>query len=189
MASVSQQIIQNSNLSTLNKTQQEKTYSTSVSGDDFLVLMTEQLKYQDPTNPMDNNDMLAQEAQFQSLSRLEELSDSFSKFSNMFQANSLIGQNVEIMANNKTITGTVDYVDYTDTKGASVSINNTLYPISSISKVFPSNSSSTGNSNSSSGGSEETIGQKLLESINDNIGKIASKLGDYLKIDELTSSN
>ena len=107
----------------------------------------------------------------------------------MFQANSLIGQNVEIMANNKTITGTVDYVDYTDTKGASVSINNTLYPISSITKVFPSNSSSTGNSNSSSGGSEETIGQKLLESINDNIGKIASKLGDYLKIDELTSSN
>ena len=188
MTSVSQQIVQNSNLTAVNKAQQEKTYSTSVSGDDFLVLMTEQLKYQDPTNPMDNNDMLAQEAQFQSLSRLEELSDSFSKFSNMFQANSLIGQNVEIFANNKTISGTVEYVDYTDTNGASVSINNTLYPISSISKVFPSGSSA-GNSGSSSEKSEETIGQKLLESINNNIGKIATKLGEYIKTDEATSSN
>lgn len=34
---------------------------------DFIKLMTAQLKQQDPTNPTDNNEMLAQMAQFSSL--------------------------------------------------------------------------------------------------------------------------
>ena len=40
---------------------------------DFLRLMTEQMKHQDPTNPVDNKEMLAQMAQFSSLAGTTEM--------------------------------------------------------------------------------------------------------------------
>ncbi|RZJ98345.1 MAG: flagellar biosynthesis protein FlgD [Novosphingobium sp.] len=40
----------------------------SMDGTDFLKLLTTQLQHQDPTDPMDNSQMLAQMAQFTSLS-------------------------------------------------------------------------------------------------------------------------
>jgi len=40
---------------------------------DFLRLLTTQLKLQDPTDPVDNKDMLAQMAQFSSLSGITEM--------------------------------------------------------------------------------------------------------------------
>jgi len=148
MTSISQQIIQNSNQSAIAKaaTEVDKKPSTSVSGDDFLLLLTEQLKYQDPTNPMDNNDMLAQEAQFQSLSQMESLTESFSKFANVFQANSLMGQNVEVTIDGKTTTGTVEYVDFSDSNGASISIGGKMYPLSSVTKMLPQGSVSNAES-------------------------------------------
>ena len=42
---------------------------------DFLKLMTEQLKQQDPTKPADNSQMLAQMAQFTSLSQSTEMNN------------------------------------------------------------------------------------------------------------------
>ena len=44
----------------------------AMDGTDFLKLLTAQLQHQDPTNPMDNSDMLAQMAQFTSLSNATE---------------------------------------------------------------------------------------------------------------------
>lgn len=44
----------------------------AMDGTDFLKLLTTQLQNQDPTNPMDNNDMLAQMAQFTTLSNSTE---------------------------------------------------------------------------------------------------------------------
>lgn len=43
--------------------------------DDFLRLMTEQLKYQDPLNPMDSTQFTAQLAQFSSLEQLSNMND------------------------------------------------------------------------------------------------------------------
>jgi len=177
MTSISEQIIQNSNYTTIAKAQESPTYSTSVSGDDFLYLMTEQLKYQDPTNPMDNNDMLAQEAQFQSLSQLESLTEEFSKFANVFQANSLIGQNVEVTVDDKVTSGQVEYVDFSDASGASVSIGGKMFPLSSITKVYPNNSTSL---NSEKNSDNITLGQQLLETISNNIGNLTSKVTEYL---------
>lgn len=45
----------------------------SLGASDFLKLLTTQLKQQDPTNPMDQKDMLAQMAQFSSLSATTEM--------------------------------------------------------------------------------------------------------------------
>ncbi|MCW1428831.1 flagellar hook assembly protein FlgD [Novosphingobium sp. JCM 18896] len=44
----------------------------SMDGTDFLKLLTTQLQNQDPTDPMDNSQMLAQMAQFTSLSNSTE---------------------------------------------------------------------------------------------------------------------
>lgn len=40
---------------------------------DFIRLMTTQLKQQDPTDPVDNKEMIAQMAQFSSLSGIEQI--------------------------------------------------------------------------------------------------------------------
>jgi flagellar basal-body rod modification protein FlgD len=42
---------------------------------DFIRLLTTQLKQQDPTDPVDNKEMIAQMAQFSSLSGIEQIND------------------------------------------------------------------------------------------------------------------
>ena len=101
MPSVHDQIVQNSNMSNQARVQQElqngvRQTSQGVSSHDFLYLLTQQLQYQDPMNPMDNSQMLAQEAQFTTLEQIENLSSSFSSFSSNFQANMLLGQCVRV---------------------------------------------------------------------------------------------
>ncbi len=138
-SSVSSQIIQNANYTQQNKAR-EATVSNSnstVNSKDFLFLLTQQLQYQDPMNPMDNSQMLAQEAQFATLEQMEALTSSFSKFSNVYQANSLLGQNVEVKIDGKTTSGTVEHVDFSDKDGASISIKGKLYPLDSVVKVYP----------------------------------------------------
>ena len=139
-SSVSSQIVQNANMTTQNRVTQSTNVTGSnstVNSKDFLFLLTQQLQYQDPMNPMDNSQMLAQEAQFATLEQMEALTSSFSKFSNVYQANALLGQNVQVNVNGKETSGTVDYVDFSDTNGASVSIKGKLYPLDSVTKVYP----------------------------------------------------
>ena len=68
--------------------------------DEFLELMTTQLKNQDPMEPMDNGEFLAQIAQFGTVNGVTELNDSFNSFastmqsSQALQASSLIGRQV-----------------------------------------------------------------------------------------------
>jgi len=47
---------------------------------DFLSLMTAQLKNQDPTKPMDNNEFMSQMAQFSTVSGINDLNKSFASF-------------------------------------------------------------------------------------------------------------
>ncbi len=137
MTTVSDAITNLQNATAQSKAQEEKVYSNKVTSGDFLYLLTQQLQYQDPMNPMDNSQMLAQEAQFSTLEQMEALTSSFSKFSNVYQANSLMGQKVEVKNGDSKATGKVEYVDMTDAKGASISINGKLYPLSSVTKVYP----------------------------------------------------
>ncbi len=69
---------------------------------EFLNLLMTQLKNQDPTNPVDSKEMLAQQAQFESLEQMQNLNTNFvalMAMQNTNQAASLLG---------KTVTGTVD---------------------------------------------------------------------------------
>jgi flagellar basal-body rod modification protein FlgD len=53
---------------------------------DFIRLMTEQLKMQDPFEPVDNKDMLAQMAQFSSLAGLDGVNQTLKQISDKLDA-------------------------------------------------------------------------------------------------------
>ncbi len=140
MASVSEQIIANTNYSQMaanaSKNTTESKSSSTINSQAFLRLLTEQLKYQDPMNPMDNSEMLAQEAQFATLEQMEALTSTFSSFSNIYQANSLLGQCVRVEVGGQGYVGIVEGVDFSDSSGASIFVGDKYYPLSSITNVY-----------------------------------------------------
>ena len=71
--------------------------SSQVSQNQFLQLMVKQLQSQDPLSPTDNGQMLAQLAQFSTLSGMEKLNTSFSdmlSLQEITQGSGLIGKTV-----------------------------------------------------------------------------------------------
>ena len=74
--------------------------STSALGDQqmFLELMVAQLRYQDPMNPTDSAEFLAQTAQFTALEKMQDVADQTAMLLTTqmsFGASSLIGQTVK----------------------------------------------------------------------------------------------
>jgi flagellar basal-body rod modification protein FlgD len=69
---------------------------------EFLELMTAQLRFQDPLQPMENGDFLGQMAQFGTVSGINELNTTFSTMSSSFQSNqalqasTLVGRRVMV---------------------------------------------------------------------------------------------
>lgn len=109
--------------------QSEKTSGSELGKEAFLQLLVTQLQYQDPLDPTDNSQMVAQLAQF---SALEEMQNVVSAVTNS-QAMSLVGKNVIIevgkssgSSNTTTVGGYVDYVQIVDGK-AKLSIGGELY--------------------------------------------------------------
>lgn len=72
---------------------QSKTQSTSLGKDDFLKLLMTQLQNQDPSNPMDNTQFIAQMAQFSSLEQMTNMNSTFEKFITQQQQSQLISYN------------------------------------------------------------------------------------------------
>src|SRR3954468_14262258 len=83
--------------------------------DDFLKLMVAQMKNQDPMNPSDDKDNIAQMAQFSSLEQITNLATATQKLADsmqMTQTLGLIGHPVSYKAADGTMTsGTVSAVD------------------------------------------------------------------------------
>lgn len=88
------QLQSNTNLATTSSS------SSKLGQDEFLKLMTAQLKNQDPFEPMDNGEFLSQIAQFGTVNGITELQESFSGFATSMQSNqalqatSIIGHGV-----------------------------------------------------------------------------------------------
>jgi len=104
-------------------TQQVDTYNKSISHgkvakqnmdkDDFLKILITQLTTQDPSQPMQDKDFIAQMAQFSSLEQMTNMATSFGKVSsviNASQAVSTIGKDVEIAVGDQMIKGQVTAV-------------------------------------------------------------------------------
>ena len=105
--------------------------SKEMGQDAFLLLMMEQLKYQDPLAPVGNTEFLAQQAAFTQVSELQKLNDSISGSSQVTQACSLMGQYVTLTDPNndkRTISGEVSAVTFSN-NSAQLVINNKEYPL------------------------------------------------------------
>lgn len=106
--------ITNSIMDQYGKTSTEATTGNDLGKDAFLNLMMTQLQYQDPLNPQNNEEFLAQMAQFTSLEQMQNMN----KSSELSQAYGLIGKVVEADIVDETtfestyVQGIVDSVSY-----------------------------------------------------------------------------
>ena len=112
--------------------------ATSVDKDMFLKLMVAQLKNQDPMNPTDSSQFLAQTAQFTSLEKLTTVADQTQQALSAqlaFGASGLVGRTVGYTdASGASATGVVSSVRFTST-GPMLQIGGTDVPLSSIDSV------------------------------------------------------
>ncbi len=73
--------------------------------EDFFALLTKELSNQDPTKPVDNNQMISQMTAFSTTDGVQQLNDSFGDFANSMtssqalQASSLVGRSVLVEDN------------------------------------------------------------------------------------------
>ncbi len=97
--------------------------------DSFLQLLITQMRYQDPLEPAKDTEYISQLAQFNSLEQMQNLNDKFDKmlkWSQMTQASSLIGKQVDGIVplgvdkdkdgklDTTSVSGTVSEVKYVD---------------------------------------------------------------------------
>ena len=113
--------------------------SDQMGRDTFLKLMVAQLRNQDPMNPQDSAEFLAQTAQFTSLEKLEQvaLQSSQALAAQMaFGASTLAGKQVTYLAEDGVTetTGTVDSVRFTAT-GPVLAVGDAEVPISHVISV------------------------------------------------------
>src|SRR5689334_23467445 len=80
-----------------------------VNQDDFLKILLTQLQFQDPLKPLDNQEFIAQLAQFTNLEQTRELDDSVGtllSIQSINQSIGLIGKTVDVAAQDgSTVTG------------------------------------------------------------------------------------
>lgn len=107
---------------------------SNLSKDTFLQLLVTQLENQDPLNPMDDKDFIAQMAQFSSLEQMQNINTNMSAV----KAYSLLGKTVTGTINEngniETINGKVDSI-YVDNGNYYLKVNDLSVPIDSIVSV------------------------------------------------------
>lgn len=84
--------------------------TSSLNMQDFLKVLLTQLTYQDPLKPMDNEQFMAQIAQFTSLEQTQQMNSNISQLLTnqaSLQSVGLIGRTVDVITNSGPITGTV----------------------------------------------------------------------------------
>jgi flagellar basal-body rod modification protein FlgD len=95
-----------------------KTQGASSLDSEFLTMLMTELANQDPTNPVDSTTMLAQQAQFESLSQMQDLNTNLTALIDMqsvSQATSLIGHTVVgTTSTGAAITGPVVGIQFTN---------------------------------------------------------------------------
>ena len=89
--------------------------NNSLNLEDFLKVLTTQLTYQDPLKPVDNQEFMAQLAQFTSLEQTQQLNNKIETLINnqaALQSVGLIGRTVDIASSGGTVTGTVKTLSF-----------------------------------------------------------------------------
>lgn len=111
--------------------------------EDFLSLLTAELENQDPTDPMDNKDLVLQLAQFSTLSTMGALNGNMENFistSTISTVNGLIGREVTYTVtdedgNKTTSTGSCKGINIADDGTVSLNVDGTEVSTSAITSV------------------------------------------------------
>ncbi|MBU0904615.1 MAG: flagellar hook assembly protein FlgD [Planococcaceae bacterium] len=120
-----------SNMYLAQKPDERKTGNSQLGKDEFLKILMAQLQNQDPTNPMKDNEFIAQMAQFSSLEQMTNMTQAFEKFASgqqqtqLIQYNTFVGKQVkwhelteELDADNKPVVneglGSIKSVKFVD---------------------------------------------------------------------------
>jgi flagellar basal-body rod modification protein FlgD len=111
----------------------QSSFTNSLDYDDFLTLLVMQLRYQDPLNPMENQEFIAQNAQFSTVEQLIAIKDmmaaqaSTAEAANASYATNMIGKLVAADVSDyneageyeeRFITGVVEEVTFVRSEGA-----------------------------------------------------------------------
>jgi len=106
-----------SNVEALQNVTQSRSTTQLLGKDDFLRLLIEQLKHQDPLEPVDNQEFIAQMAQFSSLEQMQNLNKNFETMALLDMTSSamnFLGRNVQAIdpsnESSDLITGTVSSI-------------------------------------------------------------------------------
>jgi len=139
VSSVQQELVTMQTNTAVNKAKEMQANGASqeLDGDAFLMLMLEQLKHQDPMNPMDNTEMLAQQAQFTQIQELQKMNEAINTNNTIQQANSLVGKTVQVVDPNNTsrlITGLVTSANFAG-DSVTVTVNGNEYPLGLVTAV------------------------------------------------------
>ena len=99
--------------------------------DMFLKLLVAEMQYQDPMQPSDNSQYVAQLASFTQIEAIQSVQADM----HSIQAQSLVGKTVVINSDHEEIRGKVDYVTTDDDGTKYVSVNDKQYKVSEIDSV------------------------------------------------------
>lgn len=132
-------IVDNSASASASSTKSSRAAAKSQSGLDkeaFLQLLVAQMQYQDPLEPMDNTEYVAQLATFSQLEAIQNMSDTV----NYGRANDLVGKYVILNATDPTtgkqttVHGKVDYVMF-ENGDVFLAVNDGIYSIEDLDTV------------------------------------------------------
>src|SRR4051794_2535573 len=137
-----------------NKTTTDVGSSKSVADQDtFLKLLVAQLKYQDPSNPADSTQFLAQTAQFTQVEKLGQIADMM-QAQQLIGASALVGRTVTYQdANGATQTGVVTKTKLNGDSEPTLVVGNTDVQLSKVTEVqqMPAAQPATGTTGSTAG--------------------------------------
>jgi flagellar basal-body rod modification protein FlgD len=120
----------------------------SADKDMFLQLLVAQMRYQDPMNPTDSGEFLAQSAQFTALEKMQDVADQTAQLLSAqmaFGASGLIGKQITWLdSDGVSRTGSVSGVTF-GANGPELDVDGTTLPLSSVQTVTDGTSSPTTN--------------------------------------------
>jgi flagellar basal-body rod modification protein FlgD len=91
---------------------QQREVKKELGKDDFLQILVTQLQYQDPMQPMDDKEFIAQMAQFSSLEQMTKIAELQMQNNAMqqYQAFHFVGKSIEGIVDNEVVNGVVSEV-------------------------------------------------------------------------------
>jgi len=113
-----------------------RTYSPELNKDDFLRILLTQLEHQDPTEPMEDKEFIAQMAQFSSLEQITNMSSQFDQLARVLTAGTamnMLGKTVVLNSGESLVRGIVEEV--TGGEFPQVLVNGEYYDATLVERV------------------------------------------------------